>query len=299
MAESLSSPGIELPSPMLSARLRELAGFLAAPMAGRLTEEQRALSLGIARRLVADAAHLPGDAIDVAMLWGEWLEGGLPTAARLATACYARAEEHRWREHSAMRAITPVSAADEAGDPATAAAVPEMPPEVDRAYLALQIADRRRFDARGHPRIALADADPDLLRALLGDIAAWRVRQPGKGGVSAFDPDDFVQRALDRHSPAAGIDRAARAYHASLGTASAVAAAATAAIAAHDWPALIALAACEQRRSYADMAFALLSAEPAALPALLAPLRLDRAALAPLEASLAALPSRTDGEAAR
>jgi hypothetical protein len=296
MAESLSSPGIELPSPMLSARLRELAGFLAAPMAGRLTEEQRALSLGIARRLVTDAAHLPGDAIEVSMLWGEWLEGGLPTAARLATACYARAEEHRWREHSAMRAIAPVSAA-EPGDPATAAAVPEMPPKVDRAYLALQIADRRRFDALGHPRIALADVDPDLLRALLGDIAAWRVLQPGKDGVSAFDPDDFVQRGLDRHSPAAGIDRAARAYHASLATAADVAAAAATAITAHDWPALIALAACEHRRPYADMAFALLSAAPAALPILLAPLRLDRAALAPIEASLAALPSRAGGEA--
>ena len=295
MAESLSPPGIELPSPMLSARLRELAGFLAAPMAGRLTEEQRALSLGIARRLVADAAQMPGDAIDVAMLWHDWLEGGLPTAARLATACYARAEEHRWREHSAIRAIAP--ATDEADEAAAATTAPEVAPEVDRAYLALQIADRRRFDARGHPRIAPADTDPDLLRALLGDIAAWRVLQPGKDGASAFDPDDFVQRALDRHSPAAGIDRAARAYHASLATAADVAAAAVTAIAGHDWPALIALAACEHRRPYADMAFELLSAAPAALPTLLAPLRLDRAALAPLEASLAALPSRTDGEA--
>ncbi|MCW0198273.1 hypothetical protein [Sphingopyxis sp.] len=295
MAESLSSPGIELPSPMLSARLRELAGFLAAPIAGRLTEEQRALSLGIARRLVEDAARASDETIDTAMLWHDWLEGGLPTAARLAAACYTRAEEHRWRDHSAMRAIAP--ATDESSDSAVAVAAPEMPPKVDRAYLALQIADRRRFDARSHPRIALADADPDLLRALLRDIAAWRVHQPGTEGVSAFDPDDFVQRALDRHSPAAGIDRAARAYHASLGAALDVTAAAAAAIAAHDWPALIALAACEHRRSYADMAFALLSAAPAALPILLAPLRLDRAALAPLEASLAALPSRTDGEA--
>ncbi len=296
MAESLSSPGIELPSPTLSARLRELAGFLAAPMAGRLTEEQRALSLGIARRLVADAARAPGDEIDVALLWHDWLEGGLPTAARLAAACYARGEEHRWREHSAMRTMPPAAAPDEAADPEAVAATGDVPPKVDRAYLALQIADRRRFDARGQPRIALADADRDLLRALLGDIAAWRVAQPGKEGVSAFDPDDFVQRALDHHPATQGIDRAALAYHASLGTASDVAAAATAAIAGHDWLALIALAACEHRRRYADMALALLGAAPAALPALLAPLRLDRAALAPLEASLAALPARADGE---
>ena len=294
MAESLSSPGIEWPSPTLSARLRELAGYLAAPMAARLTEEQRALSLGIARRLVEDAVRASDEAIDTAKLWHDWLDSGLPTAARLAAACYTRAEEHRWREYSAMRVIAP--ATGESGDPAAAVA-PEMPPKVDRAYLALRIADRRRFDARGHPRIALADADPDLLRALLRDIAAWRVRQPGAEGASAFDPDDFVQRAIDRHSPAAGIDRAARAYHASLGTALDVTAAAAAAIAAHDWPALIALAACEHRRPYADMAFALLGAAPAALPALLAPLRLDRAALALLEASLAALPARAGGEA--
>ena len=57
MSESFSSPGIDPPSPTLSARLRELADFLAAPAAGRLTEEQRALSLGIARRLVEDAAR--------------------------------------------------------------------------------------------------------------------------------------------------------------------------------------------------------------------------------------------------
>ena len=42
--------------------------------------------------------------------------------------------------------------------------------------------------------------------------------------------------------------------------------------------ALIALAAAGGRRTYSDMALALVSAEPAALPALLAPLRLDRTA---------------------
>ena len=52
MTDSVSSSGID----PLSARLRELADYLSAPAAGRLTEEQRALSLGIARRLVADVA---------------------------------------------------------------------------------------------------------------------------------------------------------------------------------------------------------------------------------------------------
>ena len=45
MADSRSSPGIDPPSPTLSARLRELADYLGAPLAGRLTEEQRAAAL--------------------------------------------------------------------------------------------------------------------------------------------------------------------------------------------------------------------------------------------------------------
>ena len=56
MAESFPSTGPDMPSPTLSARLRELAAYLAAPTAGHLTEEQRALSLGIARRLVTTLA---------------------------------------------------------------------------------------------------------------------------------------------------------------------------------------------------------------------------------------------------
>ena len=56
--------------------------------------------------------------------------------------------------------------------------------------------------------------------------------------------------------------------------------------------AIVALAAAAGKRRYADMALALITAEAAALPALLAPLRLDSAALAPLEASLAMLPAR-------
>ena len=48
------------------------------------------------------------------------------------------------------------------------------------------------------------------------------------------------------------------------------------------------------------MALALLISETAALPSLLAPLNLDRPALAPLAASLAMLPSRAvAGEGAR
>ena len=95
MSEAFSSPGIDPPSPTLSARLRELADYLAAPAVGRLTEEQRALALGIARRLVADVAARLDTSIDPDALWREWMRGGLPGAEGLAAICFARAEEHR------------------------------------------------------------------------------------------------------------------------------------------------------------------------------------------------------------
>lgn len=298
MADLFSSPGIDLPSPTLSARLRELADFLGAPTVGRLTEEQRALSLGIARRLVADVAAQLGTGGDVAALWRDWLAGGIPAAERLATACFARAEEHRWREQSAQR-VAP-SAPLDAGDGGEGGyAAPTGPTsDLDRAYLALQIADRRRFDGYGSPCLALPDIDRQLLRALLLDVAAWRLKRGEKDVSRGADLGEAVQTAIDRHSAASGIDRAAAAYHALLTEQADVADSAATAIARHDWPALIALASAAARRSYADMALSLLTAEAAALPILLAPLRLDRAALAPLEASLTMLAARAVASAA-
>ncbi|WP_283419519.1 hypothetical protein [Sphingopyxis sp. Geo48] len=292
MADFFPSPGIDPPSPTLSARLRELADFLAAPAAGRLTEEQRALSLGIARRLVEDAARELSADIDVGALWRDWLESGLPTAPRLAAACFARAEEHRWREHSARRIAAPVVVPVD-GDGPPAPETIDTTPEADRAYLALRIADRRRADGRGSPRIALEDVEPELLRALLLDIAAWRMVQAGKDGQLAAGLGEAVRKVVEYRAAIPGIDVAARQYLAALGEGAAIEGAAASAIDRHDWLALVALAAAASRRSFADMALALTSAEAAALPALLAPLSLDRASLAPLEASLAALPSRT------
>jgi hypothetical protein len=292
MADFFPSPGIDPPSPTLSARLRELADFLAAPAAGRLTEEQRALSLGIARRLVEDAARELSADIDVGALWRDWLESGLPTAPRLAAACFARAEEHRWREHSARRIAAPVVVPVDGDEPPAPETI-DTTPEADRAYLALRIADRRRADGRGSPRIALEDVEPELLRALLLDIAAWRMVQAGKDGQLAAGLGEAVRKVVEYRAAIPGIDVAARQYLAALGEGAAIEGAAASAIDRHDWLALVALAAAASRRSFADMALALTSAEAAALPALLAPLSLDRASLAPLEASLAALPSRT------
>lgn len=288
MAESLSSPGIDPPSPTLSARLGELAAYLAAPAAGRLTDEQRALSLGIARRLVSDVAARLGTGIDAGALWQQWLRGGLPSAERLAPICFARAEEHRWREQSAQRGGGLPAATD-----TNASEIPgadETPSESDRAYLALRIADRRRFDVLGNPALGVTDLDAGLFRALLLDIAAWRLDQVSGDQQLAAELGEAVRTATERHADERGIDHVGAVYHDSLGTALSETAADV--IARHDWPTLIALVAATLRRSYGDAALALVTAEIAALPSLLAPLRLDRAALAPLEVSLAMLPAR-------
>lgn len=286
MTESVSLSG---PDP-LSARLRELADYLAAPTAGRLTEEQRALALGIARRLVADVAARLDAGIDPDALWREWLRGGLPGAERLAGLCFARAEEHRWREQSALRTNPPPILAEADEGIADAAAVGAPMSDIDRAYLALQIADRRRFDARGHPALATADLDGEIFRGLLFDVAAWRLAEVSRDQARAAALGDAVRIAIDRQADEPGIARAGAAYHDILGAA--LSDTAAGAIARHDWPTLIALAAAAQRRTYSDMALALLTADAAALATLLAPLGLDHNALAPLEASLAMLPAR-------
>ena len=290
MSESLFSPGIDPPSPTLAARLRELADYLAAPKAGRLTEEQRALSLGIARRMVAEVAARLDPSVDPAALWNEWLGGGLPSATRLAGICFARAEEHRWREQSAQRGSPPPLLADPAAANDEGPAVEDALSDLDRAYLAVQIADRRRFDALGNPAIAIADLESETFRTLLLDIAAWRLAEVSRDAKRAAELGDAVRAETERQAAESGIAGAGRAYFAALGTDAGEAAAA--AIARHDWPTLLALAAAAHGRGYDDMALALLTAESAALPPLFAPLRLDNIAIAPIEASLAMLPAR-------
>jgi hypothetical protein len=217
------------------------------------------------------------------------MQSGLPGGEPLAAACYARAEEHRWREQSARRTapLPAETAADQDGTDAVS-------PAVDATYLALRIADRRRFDGFGHPALAVADVDAALFRAMLHDIAAWRLEQPSGDAAQAAELEEAVRAAIARQEGESGIDAAAAAYYEALDTMASEAA--NRAVVAHDWPALIALAAAAAHRSYDAMAFALLTAESAALPSLLAPLRLSRAALAPLEASLATLPARAVGD---
>lgn len=295
MSESFSSRGIDPPSATLLARLRELTDYLAAPAVGRLTEEQRALSLGIARRLVADVAARLDPSMDTDALWSEWLRGGLPSAARLAGICFARAEEYRWRDHSAQRSNAPLILVDVEAVNADASMGNEPLSDIDRAYLALQIADRRRFDALGSPAIAVSDVDSDIFRALLLDIAAWRLAEVSTDQSRAAQLGEAVRVASESQASEPGIEQAGREYFKILGPE--LSGAAVAAIARHDWPTLIALAAAAYGRSYHDIAITLLTADPAALPSLLSPLGLDLAALAPLEASLVMLPARAVSDA--
>ncbi|APZ98397.1 hypothetical protein BWQ93_07770 [Sphingopyxis sp. QXT-31] len=300
MAETPLFSQLASVNPALSARLKESAAFLAAPAATRLSEEQRALVLGIARRLVESVARLLGGAVDSRALWDDWAAQGLPGAAQLSSLCFARAEEHRWRNQPVQdvgEAPPPrVISSDAAIDVPVAAEDP--PSAIDRAYLALQIADRRRFDALGHPRIAIDDMDLDLLRALLLDIAAWALVQAGKDSAEAARLGEAVRGALAQHRPERGIDRAAADYHAALSDAGTLADSAAAAIARHDWASFIALAAATHKYRYDAMALALITAEPAQLAPMLAPLLRDQAALVSLEGSLVMLPGRAVASAA-
>lgn len=294
MNDSFAPSGIDMPSPTLSARLKELGAYLAAPAAGRLTEEQRALALGIARRLVRDMAGVLDHAIDASALWRDWTAQGLPAARRLAEPCFARAEEYRWRKQSSPQAGAPPDpAAENRVEEASGPPVGDAPlTAAEQAYLALRIADGRRRDALGNPCIAPADLDEGLFRSLLLDMAAWQLaRIAGDRGQGA-KLGDAVNELLAGRADARGIDAAALRYHGAVAADGAVPETARAAIARHDWPALIALAAGAHGQRYETTALMLLTAEPAALPSRLAPLRLDRAAIAPLEASLARLADR-------
>ena len=288
-------------NPALSACLRETAEFLAAPAAIRLSEEQRALTLGIARRLVGDATAMLGDAVDSHALWQDWSVQGVPGAARLAGLCFARAEEHRWREQSAAQgsdvAAPAASGVTEVTVP-TATADSDPLSDVDRGYLALRIADGRRFDALGSPAIAIDDLDIESFRSLLLDIAAWQLVRSGKDPAQAARLGEAVREALALHALGRGIDGAAATYHAALASIGAEADSAAAAIARHDWPALIALVAAAQNYRYADIVLALITAEPAQLAPMLVPLLRDQAALAPLDGSLAMLANRAIASAA-
>src|SRR3546814_4273765 len=76
----------------------------------------------------------------------------------------------------------------------------------------LRIADRRRGDALGNPCLASADLDPDIFRALLLDIAAWRLGALADDGAQAADLGETVRALIAAQAGERGIDAAARDY---------------------------------------------------------------------------------------
>lgn len=276
----------EQTSPVLSARLAELAQHMGAPLLGVLTDEQRALSLAIARRLVIMVAQRIDPAISGERLWADWLREGLPVNAEWAASCFARAEEHRLRAASQSEKRAPPAgvsnvSARHGGDA-----------ELADAYLQLQIADRRRFDSFGYPALAIADISDDLYRHLLNEIARWRLREISRDRLSSAGLGEAVRSAWVHKASDQGLDASARRYYERLIAADRLSNEANHVILRQDWLAFLAIAAIAQARSYAAMPLLLLSASMAELAVLLAPLQLTPAAFAVLEASLAALPCR-------
>lgn len=272
-------------SPVLSARLAELAHHMQAPLLGILTDEQRALSLAIARRLVISVAEQIDPAISGDRLWADWLEDGLPVNAEWAASCFARGEEYRLRAISEGKDFAPSSGLSHAalhGDRA----------ELAEAYLQLQIADRCRFNSFGYPILTISDISDDLYRHLLNEIARWRLREISRDRLSSAGLGEAVRSAWKHKVQAQGLDFRAHKYYDLLVAADRLYDEANHAVLRQDWPAFIALAAAVQARSYAAMALLLISASMAELAAALAPLHLTSAALTALEASLAAVPFR-------
>lgn len=301
MAEPSASFGIAQINPALSARLREVADFLGAPAAERLTDEQRATMLGIARRLIGDIAGQLGTHIDSQDLWKNWSQHGIPGADRLALLCFSRAEEHRWRQYSLhlanqlQRESTPMSD----GGPEEAGALAAMPEPadgqdspLDLAHLALLIADRRRMDVFGNPRVPIADLDGLLYQSLLLDIAAVALVQSGNDPAMARQLGADIRQLVAKSPGNGGIDTAAARYFSAIQAVEDSKNSIASAIRRNDWVSVIAVASGCHAMRYEAMALRLLSADIDELRSIFAPLGLDDEDLGPLVASLETVPNR-------
>jgi hypothetical protein len=284
-------------SPTLSARMAELVQYMSAPLLGRLTDEQRSLSLAVARRLVVHVArHIDAD-MDVEALWADWARDGVPVTDDLALACFARAEEHRWRAASEQAAI-----AIHAGNGHAALSV--LPTgqgmtwpsdELATAYQALQLADRRRFDNFGYPRLCIADISDDLFRHLLNEIARWRLHRVSADRKSSAGLGDAVRSAWRQKSLEVGIDAAAQPFFHQLVAANFLSDQVNDAIFRRDWSCFLALVSAAQAQRYSDMALFFMTTAPSQWMRILAPLRVNSDAQLLLEESITLLPARACG----
>lgn len=287
----------KLMSPILSARLSELAQFMGAPLAGRLTEEQRSLCLAIARRLVASVARRIDQQIDVAALWKDWLEGGLPHHEALILACFSRAEEHRWRSITEQEVGQgELALFCSPGEPELPMPWPVENEDLRRAYMDLQLADRRRADPLGYPALAVADVEEDIYRHLLNEIARWRLGQVSRDRNSAAGLGDAVRHAWQQRARETSLDHASQCLVDIVRRAGRVAEEIEVAILRRDWLSFIALTSAAHERPYTDMALFWLSSTVQEREDCLTSVGIAHGGKAALEASITALSSRAVNE---
>lgn len=282
-------------NPALNARLRELSDHFANPLQARLTEEQRALMLGIARRLVFDiAAQLDGP-VDSDALWARWMADGIPMAAELAPLCFIRAEEYRWRR-SAMHRISddlperPVSVDPSARDEATPGGGVMTP--VEQAFLALRIADLRRTDSLEFPCLPAGDIPTQIYQALALDIAAFALAAHGNDADLARKLGGRIKAMVAEQRQSAGIDAAALAYFQALRRAKSERATAADLFDRQQWWVVIAVAAGLHNMSFDAAALAILAGSEAQIRTMFEPLQLPDSAFAQLFAALDTVPNR-------
>jgi hypothetical protein len=274
-----------------------LAARLGQPGAVRLTEEQEALALGVARRLVhLLAAQLPLKT-PIDSIWARWERAGLPSATLLAPAVFARVEEYRWRRmmtgplHDPLPGLFAETAGKRRSHGVPAGIDAARAATVDAALLALRIVDGGRSDAFGLPLLLPAELPPLALRALLFDTGAQDLAQAADMNSRAPDIAAAVERVIAGFAECP-VDAAAHSFVAALEQADLLTIASADAMARHDWLAVIAVVAAKAGLRFAEAAAALVAADEGAVLAFFTALGLDAGAVAPLLDSLAEIPGR-------
>lgn len=296
MHDDASSFWLTGAEPAWSGHHAALAARLAHPAAARLTEEQEAIALGLAQRLVlglATALPLAGEPADI---WGRWESTGLPGSSVLAPALLARVEEFRWRRNLPLAPAEPAAPLFQhqprASDPDPAGPLAASEPDVaEAAYLRLRIADGARTTAIGQPLLLPTELSPAPLRALLLDIAAQDLALVGDGAGRAADMAHAIDALLGA-TGAGSIDDAARRYCAALHDSGTLAEAATGAVARRDWLAVVALLTARSGGGFSRVAAGLLAARDDQIVSALATIAVETAAAGPLLDALADVPGR-------
>ena len=304
MHSDLPFPRFQSAADLWSGHQAALAARLGRPDAVRLTEEQEALALGISGRLITRMATMLPLVGQPAAIWAAWETGGVPSAGILAPVILARLEEYRWRRMVPAPIAEPTLALFGAGDgergtiplprPAAAELVEHDSPAqvaVDMAYLALRIADAQRSDPFGMPELLPEELSMPVHRALLLDIAAQDLALAQDPAARAPQVAAAVEAALGA-TRLSGIDSAALSFARSIDTAEDSTGLLCAAVARHDWLAIVAVLAAKNQIGFSMMAASLVAADEAAIVAACAAINLPRSAVGPLLDALAEVPAR-------